>query len=73
MSNSNTFNSNLFQTPLSEAYYYKTYSPYIMNIPSPVFSHTCIFCSYTESISLLQDGSFRQCVSCKKQFKAKHK
>ena len=73
MSNPNNFNNNLFQTPLHDAYYYKTYSPYILNMPSPKFSSVCIFCSSPESMALVQDGSFRQCYSCKKHFKAKPK
>ena len=34
------------------------------------FSPQCIFCSSTNSISLINDGSFRQCQNCNKQFKA---
>jgi hypothetical protein len=34
------------------------------------FSPQCIFCSSNNSISLINDGSFRQCQSCNKQFKS---
>lgn len=34
------------------------------------YSKTCIFCSSNESVSLMQDGSFRRCLWCKKNFKA---
>ena len=35
-----------------------------------MFSPRCIFCSSNNSISLINDGSFRQCRTCNKQFKA---
>jgi hypothetical protein len=71
MSNSNTFTKDLTQTPLSNAYLYQTYSEYINKMIKPQYYSNCIFCSCKESISLVSDGSFRQCSHCKKQFKAK--
>jgi hypothetical protein len=74
MSNSNnTFNGskNLVQTSLDDAYKFGTFSTYINNNGLQImFSPRCIFCSSNNSISLINDGSFRQCQSCNKQFKA---
>ena len=73
MSNSITFNNNNFQqTPLEEAYKFNSFSQYIKNGSLRTkFSPKCIFCSFHDSSSLLNDGgSFRQCNRCKKQFKA---
>jgi len=70
MSNSNTFNNNLVQTDVNTAYSFKTFSGYINNMKAPKYSAICIFCSCKESSALINDGSFRQCVQCKKQFKA---
>jgi len=73
MSNSNTFNNGNFQqTPLGDAYQFTTFSQYINNggLQSR-FSPKCIFCPSNDSIALINDGSFRQCNRCKKQFKAK--
>jgi len=73
MSNSNTFNnSNFQQTPLGEAYLFNTFSQYINNgCLQPHFSPKCIFCPSTDSRALINEGSFRQCNTCKKQFKAR--
>jgi hypothetical protein len=73
MSNSNMFTSNVFpQTNLNDAYSFLTFSQYINNNGlSPKFSPTCIFCSSMDTHILLNDGSFRQCNKCKKQFKSK--
>ena len=73
MSNSNIFNGNLAETPLDSAYYFTSFSPYIINGGlNSKFSPICIFCSSNNSLPLTQDGgSFRQCNTCKKQFKAK--
>lgn len=71
MSHSNTFTKDLTQTPLSDAYVYKTYSDYINKMKKPKYYIICIFCSCKDSIPLVEDGSFRQCNHCKKQFKAK--
>jgi hypothetical protein len=34
------------------------------------YSPTCIYCSSNETRALMQDGSFRQCLKCRKIFKA---
>ena len=70
MSFSNIFNNNLVQTPVNSAYQFNTHSEFIKNMKIPSFSPVCIFCSCHESISLNQDGSFRQCKRCNKQFKS---
>ena len=71
MSNSNVFNGGNFQqTPIDSAYKFQSFSTYINNNGlQSRFSPRCIFCPSTESISLISDGSFRQCNRCKKQFK----
>ena len=73
MSNSNTFNnSNFQQTPLGDAYQFNTFSQYINNGGLRTrFSPKCVFCPSADSTPLINDGSFRQCNRCKKQFKAK--
>jgi hypothetical protein len=72
MSNSNIFTNNNFQqTTLNDAYKFNTFSPYIMNGGlNNRFSPICIFCSSNNTINLVNDGSFKQCNSCRKQFKA---
>jgi hypothetical protein len=70
MSNSNTFNNNLVQTSLDDAYSFQSFSSYINNGLNTRFSSKCIFCPCNISTPLISDGSFRQCNSCKKQFKA---
>jgi len=77
MSNSNVFNGGNFQqTPLDIAYNFTSFSDYINNNArlktnfSPRFSTRCIFCSCMESKFLTNDGSFRQCNRCNKQFKS---
>lgn len=75
MSNSNTFNNNLVQTSINDAYNFHSFSTYINNninnnLQQTRFSPNCIFCSSNSSVSLINDGSFRQCKSCNKQFKA---
>ena len=61
------------QTPLNEAYKYETHSQFIKQLQqNPTrFSPVCIFCSCRESVPLNQEGSFRSCRLCNKQFKAK--
>ena len=72
MSNPNMFNNNLQQTTINDAYHFETFSEYINNKGlQPNFSPICIFCSSRETISLIKDGSFKQCKTCKKQFKAR--
>lgn len=70
MSNSNMFPNNLAQTSLNDAYQFQTFSEFIQTQSSVSFSPCCIFCSSKNSISLTNDGAFRQCITCKKQFKA---
>jgi hypothetical protein len=72
MSNSNVFNGGNFQqTPIDIAYQFGSFSEYInKNGLKTNFSPRCIFCSSMESSSLTNDGAFRQCTKCKKQFKA---
>lgn len=72
MSNSNMFtNSNFQQTSLNDAYNFNTFSPYIRNGGlNNKFSPICIFCSSNNTMNLANDGSFKQCNSCRKQFKS---
>ena len=71
MSNSNMFTHNLAQTSLSDAYKFNTFSQFIQNEAHVRFSPKCIFCSSNNTTDLSKDGgSFRQCNTCKKQFKA---
>jgi len=37
------------------------------------FSKVCIFCNSSSTQALMKDGSFCQCLSCKKSFKATYK
>jgi len=70
MNNSN-YNNNLQQTPLNNAYQFSSFSTYIQNgCLNSSFSPICIFCSSNNTINLINDGSFKQCNNCKKQFKA---
>jgi hypothetical protein len=72
MSNSNIFNGGNFQqTPIDIAYKFDSFSSYINNNGLKTnFSPRCIFCSSNETKSLINDGSFKQCLKCNKQFKA---
>ena len=70
MSSSNTFTRDLTQTPLNDAYKYQSFSNYINNMKLPTYSSICIFCSSKETSSLMDDGSFRKCKGCSRQFKA---
>jgi hypothetical protein len=64
--------NNLVQTNLNDAYKFQTHSDFIKNMKMPTFSPICIFCSSKESKPLMNDGgSFRQCLKCNKQFRAK--
>lgn len=69
MSSSNN-TPNLTQTSLNDAYQFNTFSEFIKNAKTR-FSQNCVFCPSKESISLIADGSFRQCKICRKQFGAK--
>ena len=73
MSNSNMLNnSNFQQTPLNDAYHFNSFSPYIVNGGlNSRFSPICIFCSSNNTMNLANDGSFKKCNSCRKQFKAR--
>jgi len=71
MSNSNMFPNNLVQTSINDAYQFHTFSNFIQTqTVSTHFSPHCIFCPSIHSIPLTNDGSFRQCRMCNKQFKA---
>ena len=72
MSNPNFFsNQDLPQTYIDSAYQFTSFSPYIMNGGlNRYFSPICIFCSSNNTINLVSDGSFKQCNSCRKQFKS---
>ena len=73
MSNSNMFTNSVFpQTELQDAYQFNTFSQYIINNRLlPKLSPNYIFCSSNDTRVLLNDGSFRQCNKCNKQFRAK--
>jgi hypothetical protein len=66
--------SNMFSgTSLDNAYNFQTFSPYMANDANirSQFSPKCIFCSSTNTVNLSKDnGSFKHCNQCKKQFKA---
>ena len=36
-----------------------------------IYSSQCIYCFHLQSAALLEDGSFRKCLICKKHFKPK--
>jgi hypothetical protein len=56
-------------TPINEAFDYdSTIKP---NQVISTYSTICIFCSNPNTIALLNDGSFRQCLKCRKNFKAR--
>ncbi len=74
MSGSNLFNNKGGSggIPINDAYQFNTFSSYIVNGGlNSHFSPICIFCSSKDSRSLSNDGSFKQCNQCKKQFKAR--
>jgi len=71
MNANNFLNNNLTQTPINEGYKYETHSEFIKKMTRPQFSSLCIFCSNDKTVSLMEDGSFRACLKCKKQFKAR--
>jgi hypothetical protein len=73
MSSSNMFNKNLMETPINSAYYFETTNDnnkFIQKVCKNGFSPFCIFCSNKDTQPLVQDGSFRLCKKCNKQFKA---
>ena len=56
-------------TPLDQAFQFTTTIQPAQVIPQ--YITTCIFCSNSQpSRPLSQDGTFRQCLTCNKQFKA---
>jgi len=60
---------NIPQTPVDSAFdFNSTIKP--IQVLSSSFNTKCIYCNNNESISLIQDGSFRQCLQCRKHFKA---
>lgn len=60
---------NIPQTPVNSAFdFNSTIKP--IQVLSSSFNTTCIYCKNNESRSLIQDGSFRQCLQCRKHFKA---
>lgn len=72
MSNPNIFNGELAQTSIYSAYKFNSFSQYIINGGlNSKFSPFCIFCSSNNTMNLANDGSFKQCNSCRKQFKSR--
>lgn len=70
MSNSNTFTNNLAETPIDSAYKFSTFSDYINSGKlTAKFSPKCIFCSSTNTVNLMADGSMKNCMNCRKMFK----
>jgi hypothetical protein len=58
---------NIPQTPVNNAFdFNSTIKPQqILSSYLPI----CIYCNNKESVALLNDGSFRQCLRCRKHFK----
>lgn len=69
-SNFTSFTHNLVQTSIGDAYRYHTHSEFIKQMKIPKFSQTCIFCSSSKTDPLTNDGSFRRCGACRKDFRA---
>ena len=69
-SNFNSFTHNLVQTLIRDAYRYHTHSEFIKQMKIPKFSQTCVFCSSSKTDPLTNDGSFRRCGACRKDFRA---
>ena len=68
--NFNCLNHNLVQTSINDAYKYHTHSEFIKKMKVPTFSPQCIFCPSLKTDPLTNDGSFRRCGNCRKDFKA---
>ena len=72
--NSCNFYNGLRQTDINDAYKFHTHSQFLNSSRAGSltnYSPICIFCSSSNTHSLMQDGgSFRQCGNCRKQFKA---
>lgn len=74
MSSSNNFTQKLVETPIDLAYKFQTNdvnNKFVRTIQNIGFSPCCIFCSCKDTTSLINDGSFRTCNKCNKQFKAR--
>ena len=73
MDNSGLFSNTIVSTNVEDVYKYTSHSTYINSdlFQKSKFSPVCIFCAYSETIPLMNDGSFRSCKKCKKNFKAK--
>uniref|UniRef100_A0A6C0DL98 Uncharacterized protein n=1 Tax=viral metagenome TaxID=1070528 RepID=A0A6C0DL98_9ZZZZ len=74
MSSSNNFTQKLNETPINTAYDFQTCDNvnenFIQKIKELKFSVTCIFCSCQDTTALVNDGSFRNCKKCKKNFRS---
>ena len=55
-------------TFLENAFDYDTVL-HMSQFTKPIYLPICIYCSNPDSQPLLQDGSFRQCLKCRKNFK----
>jgi len=65
-------NSNLNSTPVQQAFNFtSTIKSLQIQVQANKISPICIYCSYMDSTALLPDGSFRQCIKCKKNFRPK--
>jgi len=65
------FHGELDKTLLDNAYKFESFSPYIINngLVGGGFLPICVFCSSSNTANLAKDGSFKQCNTCKKQFR----
>ena len=55
------------QTPVSSSFdFNSTIKPFQVH---STYSPICIYCSSNTTSPLMQDGSFRQCLKCKRNFK----
>ena len=57
-------------TNLNDAFDFSTTIPNNTSIIKSKFSHDCIYCKHNYSYPLLNDGSFRRCLRCNKEFQA---
>jgi len=74
MSASNNFNQKLIETPIYLAYQFQTNDvtrKFVRTSQNIGFSPFCIFCLCKDTTALINDGSFRLCNKCNKQFKAR--
>jgi hypothetical protein len=71
MNSNNFLSNNLTQTPINDGYKYETHSEFIKKLKPARFSNECVFCPSKNTVGLNDEGSFRVCLGCKKQFKAK--